>query len=148
MTAHRRVVALGATFLLVMAVLAGGACSSDDGDASGVLDQVAPTKADVAKEAGIEFPASVAGFRLVRLGAGQIDVTFTLAPGDVDDFARGSGIELEPDRRAIVHASPLWDVAVKNPLRGGESTRRGVKRSVEVVDEGGVERVRLTLLVN
>lgn len=141
---RRRRCALAAALLVLVPATALVGCSSDDEPTS--LDQVAPTKADVARDAGITFPESTAGFRLVRLGTNQIDVTFTISPDDVDAFASGTGIELAAGERAIVHASPLWDVAVTKSLQGGSSTRNGIRRDVEVVDDGAVATVRLSLL--
>ena len=121
-----------------------GACS-DEEPANGVLDELAPTRADVAAQAGIEFPPSTTGFRLVRISGDQLDVTFQVVDEEVDDFAEGSGIELVDGERTIVHASPLWNVAVTAPLRGGTSDRDGVERSAEVVSEDGADTVRLTI---
>lgn len=125
-------------------VVGAAACSTDD-DASSVLDQVAPTKADVAAEAGIEFPSSTKDFRLVRVSGDQIDVTFTIAATDVDAFATGSAIDLQRGERTIKHASPLWDLAVPDDVRGGSSTEDGVGRSAEVVTDGDTATVRLTI---
>jgi hypothetical protein len=126
------------------------ACSGDDdaNDTAGsaALDQVAPTKADVSHDAGVEFPASTADFRLVRIGADQVDVTFTLATTDVDAFASGSGIELTDGQRAITHASPLWDVAITGAVRGGSSSENGITRNVEVLAAGDRSSVRLSLV--
>lgn len=134
-----------AALTLIPTTVAG--CASDD-DPPAALDQVAPTRADVARDAGVDFPESTAGFRLVRLGPNQIDVTFTVSPDDVESFASGTGVELTAGERAITHASPLWDVAVTAPLRGGSSTRNGIRRDVEVVDGGAIATVRLSLLLD
>lgn len=141
---RRRGGALAATLVVLVPTAALVGCSSDDQPTA--LEQVAPTKADVARDAGIVFPESTAGFRLVRLGNNQVDVTFTISPDDVDEFASGTGVELTVGERAIVHASPLWDVAVTKPLRGGSSTLDGIRRDVEVVDDGAIATVRLSLL--
>lgn len=122
------------------------ASCSDDGAKDAPLDQVAPTKAEIADEAGIEFPSSTDGFRLVRISPSQVDVTFTLDPDQVDAFASGSGLELREGQRVIMHASPIWDLAVDGTVRGGSSVRDGVKRSAEVVADGDLARIRLTLL--
>lgn len=124
------------------------ACSSDDGDGdTAVLDQVAPTKADIARDAGISFPASTADFRLVRISGDQIDVTFTLTPADVDGFASGSGIVLTDGERSITHASPLWDVAIVGEFAGGSSTVDGVRRRAEVVGSEDAATVTVRLSV-
>ncbi|MFN8050190.1 MAG: hypothetical protein U0Q22_02010 [Acidimicrobiales bacterium] len=141
MTPRSRVAVLLAAAFLILPI----SCSSDD-TASQPLDQVAPTKADVAREAGISFPASTAGFRLVRIAAGQVDLTFTVDLADVDRFAKGSGIELEDGKRVIMHASPVWDVAVTGEVRGGSSTKGTIRRDAEVVVENGVATVRLSLV--
>lgn len=133
-------IAVTAPILVVGAV----ACSSDD-DASSFLDQVAPTKADVAAEADIEFPASTKDFRLVRVSGNQLDVTFTVTAADVDVFATGSSIELKDGERSIQHASPLWELAVPDDVQGGVSTKDGVKRSAEVIPSGDTATVRLSI---
>lgn len=145
MNRGRRFTATAAAALAFSGGVAVTSCSQDE-PAPSALDQLAPTRDEVARAAGIEFPASTAAFRLVRLGPNQIDVTFTLDPADVDEFADGSGVELTHGERTIVHASPLWDVAVTNPVRGGTSTHDGIDRTVEVVDDGDVATVRLSLL--
>ena len=134
--------------LLAAACIAGwsvaGACSGD-GTTSTVLDEVAPTKADIAREAAIAFPDSTADFRLVRVGPGQIDVSFTIETTDIAAFASGSGIELRSGERTLTHASPLWDVAVSGDVSGGSSERGGVDRSAEVVVDADRATVRLTI---
>ena len=110
-----------------------------------MLDQVAPTKADVAREAGIDFPSSTSGFRLVRISGNQIDVTFQIPVTAIGEFAKGSNLTLTDGERAITHASPLWDVAVTGALAGGSSKHRSVNRAVEVVPDGDTATVRLTV---
>lgn len=129
---------LAAAFAITGCLLAPVGCSGSDDDAesSTALQQVAPTKADVARDAGIEFPPSTADFRLVRIDADQIDVTFTARADEVDGFTTGSGIPIEAGRRTITHASPLWDVAVNEAVRGGSSRRDGLVRNVEVIGGG------------
>lgn len=147
MTTPRRGTAVLAVALTLGVGPAITSCGDGEPDA-GALEQLAPTRDEVARAAGIAFPPSTDGFRLVRLGANQIDVTFTIDPSDVDRFAEGSGFELVDDERTLVHASPLWDVAVTDPLRGGSSTHDGIARSVEVVESGDLTTVRLSLLQN
>lgn len=146
-TAAPRFRRLLGTTMTTLALVAGVvACSADD-DASttSVLDQVAPTKADIASQAGIEFPASTTGFRLVRISGNQIDVTFQLPLADVDAFARGSGLTLAAGERSITHASPLWDVAITGEFSGGSSNRDSIGRAAEVVPDGDTATVRLTI---
>jgi len=125
-------------------------CSADDDSA--VLQQLAPKRTDVESEAGIVFPESTESFRLVRLGPTQIDVSFTIANGDVGEFSDGSGIALAEGERSLTHASPLWDVAVLGPVKGGSADldgAEGVTRSAEVlpdVPEAGTSTVRLSIL--
>ena len=137
-----------ALLLATLLMFGGGAvagCSSDDKETSSVLDQVAPTKSDVATAAGIVFPPSTTDFRLVRISGDQIDVSFTIAATDVNEFASGSGIELTSGERTITHASPLWDVAVSGEVQGGSSTRDQIGRNAEVLVEGDTATVRLSI---
>lgn len=136
------VVMMGA---LGLGLIGATSCSSGTDDASPLIEQVAPTKADLARDARITFPASTADFRLVRISGSQLDVTFTIASADVDAFASGSGITLTEGRRVITHASPLWDVAVTGSMSGGSSTKGNLDRSAEVVPDGDRATVRLTV---
>lgn len=142
-TVRRRAAAALALLCVVPLACRGDDATSDDG---AVLQQVAPTKAEIAKDAGIVFPPSTSGFRLVRVGDEQIDVTFDAESAEIDAFAEQSGFTLEVGKRAIVHASPLWDVAVTVALRGATSEYGGVERGVEVIEDGEVATVRLTLV--
>lgn len=128
--------------VLAVAALVPTGCSGDEPE-NATLDQVAPTKADVARDAGVVFPDSTRDFRLVRISGDQIDLTFTIDPADVEQFATDTGVELTEGRRTIAHASPLWDVAVTGDVSGGSSSRNGITRDVEVVAPG---TVRLSLL--
>jgi len=131
------------------AILAGfvvGCSSDDDASSDAALDQVAPTKADVAHDAGISFPASTSDFRLVRISADQVDVTFTVDAADVDAFATGSKLTLVPDQRVITHASPLWELTVEGAeLRGATSASNGLTRDIEVIANGATADVRLSI---
>jgi hypothetical protein len=144
--ARHAVSVISAVVLGASLVLGSVACSGDDSSTDAVLDQVAPTKADVAAQADIDFPASTEGFRLVRISADQIDLTFTIATADIGAFSSGSKLTLTGGSRVITHASPLWDVAIVGEFEGGESVRNTVKRSAEVVPAGDRATVRLTLL--
>jgi len=142
----RRRLTAAATAVLLGLTPVVAACSGDDADTpSGALDQVAPTKADLEREAGISFPASMTGFRLVRISGEQLDVTFSITAADVEAFASGTGITLTPGQRAITHASPLWEVAIQGEFSGGTSTKAGVERAAEVVPDGNTATVRLTV---
>ncbi|MEZ5321540.1 MAG: hypothetical protein R2698_05620 [Microthrixaceae bacterium] len=132
--------------LVGLASFAVVACGTDRSITSAGLDQVAPTRQDIARGAGIRFPTSTRDFRLTRIGRGQIDVSFVVATGDVDAFTAGSGVRLTPGRRAITHASPLWDVAVKGPVSGGSSAYRTVVRNVEAVPDGTTTTIRLSIV--
>lgn len=143
--ARQRVVRFGTAVVMVCALAGAAGCSSGTDDASAVLEQVSPTKADISSEAGIAFPDSTADFRLVRISGRQLDVTFTVTADDVDAFASGSGITLADGQRVITHASPLWDVTIGDAMSGGSSTRNNLERSAEVVPDGDRATVRLTL---
>jgi hypothetical protein len=119
--------------VLTLLVLGGSVvpgCSSDDQETSSVLDEVAPTKSTWRPLPASSSP-STTDFRLVRISGDQIDVSFTIAATDVDEFASGSGIELTSGERTITHASPLWDVAVSGEVQGGSSTRNQIGRNAE-----------------
>lgn len=141
---RRRLTAAATAALLGFTPVVAG-CSGDDDAPSGALDQVAPTKADLEREAGISFPPSMTGFRLVRISGEQLDVTFSITAADVDAFASGTGITLTPGKRTITHASPLWEVAIQGEFSGGTSTKDGVVRAAEVIPAGASATVRLTV---
>ena len=120
------------------------ACSEDAAPPK-ALEQVSPTKAEVAKAAGFSFPASVSEFRLVRISGSNIQFAFRIAPGDVDAFASGSGLTLTQGKRVIGHASPVWELNPAGTFAGGVDTRNKIRREVEVVTNAGQDRVRISL---
>ena len=108
-------------------------CGSDDEAASvEVLSTLRPTKAMVARDAGIAFPSSTDGFRAARVG-GDLHVSFTIDADDADAFDERSGLHLAAGKRVITHSSPLWELNPPGEISGGASADSAVKRTVEVV---------------
>lgn len=149
--------------LLVLAVvglvlvLTGG----DDGEAAGgeVSTTSGPQRprstlplddlsvAGVEQLSGLAIPDDAADFLTAKLAQNrQLDVTFTMDAEDVEAFAADSGLPpLAPDARVILHSSPLWKLNPGGPIRGAADVRDGVNRAVELVDEDGRVRARISL---
>lgn len=116
-------------------------CSADDASTT----TTPLTKADVAEIGGFDFPSSTAEYRSTRDSDGSVYVTFTLPADDLSAFTTGSGLELEPGRRVIVHASPIWDQNPTGDIAGGDSVVDGVRRQVETVRTPGAEQVTVRM---
>jgi hypothetical protein len=116
--------------------------------------------ADVSKEAigqlsGLAFPDGTENFLATRVGEDQFDVTFTMSGSDEPGFIEGSELPApEVGQRLILHSSPLWELnpaatddgATTPEIRGTSSSRQGVRRTVELLDEGpDVVRARVVL---
>lgn len=139
---------LGAVALsLGVLTIAPTGCSSNDPADSAPLEQVAPTKADIERDSGLVFPPSTADFRTVRMSASQIDIVFSMSAGDVATFTKASNLTLVKDRRAIVHASPLWELNDKGSKQGGTDVTGQIQRNVEVIADGSKARARISLVV-
>ncbi len=105
-------------------------CGSDDEAASvEVLSTLRPTKAMVARDAGIAFPPSTDGFRAARVG-GDLHVSFTIDADDADAFDERSGLHLAAGKRVITHSSPLWELNPSGEISGGASADSAVRRTV------------------
>jgi hypothetical protein len=96
---------------------------------------------------GIDVPDGAQDFLSARLdGDRQLDVSFTLAPDQVDALVTNSDLPpLADGARVILHSSPLWKLNPGTPLSGAADVRDGINRAVEVTPEGDRIRVRLTL---
>jgi hypothetical protein len=105
------------------------------------------TVAGVEQLSGLAIPDDAADFLTAKLSENrQLDVTFTMGPEDVEAFAAGSGLPpLAPDARVILHSSPLWKLNPGGPIRGAADVRDGINRAVELVDENGRVRARISL---
>lgn len=118
----------------------GGALDLSDTDAEGVSEL-----------AGLALPETSAEFLSARLDDdSQLDVTFTIDPTDEAAFVEGSGFpEPVEGERVIFHSSPLWELNAQGPIRGTGDTvtsgKQGVRRSVELIAEGELVRVRLVI---
>jgi hypothetical protein len=97
------------------------------------LQTLALTKSSVAEGAGIEFPPSTQGFRLTKTPDGEIHLRFEMKTSERDQFASGSGLNLQAGKRQIQHSSPLWELALPGEFYGATSSARGIERRVEVV---------------
>jgi hypothetical protein len=93
-----------------------------------------PSQAVLAEAAGLNFPASVSGYRSVRITGSELNVSFTIAATDVDPFVSGSHLgALVANKRIILHSSPVWDLNPTGTVQSAVSRRRGIERGVEVV---------------
>ncbi|MGI9578187.1 MAG: hypothetical protein ACR2OH_08320 [Microthrixaceae bacterium] len=147
------VVALGGLSLLFL----GG--SDDDPDntdspAGASLDLTDTDAESVSELAKLTLPSSTSDFLTARLDDdSQLDVTFTIDPADEAAFLDGSGLPAPVvDERVIFHSSPLWELNAEGTVRGSADTAEssdtsqgGVRRAVELVDEGESVRVRLVI---
>lgn len=116
-------------------------CSSDTADQS-----TAPlTRADAAAIGGFVFPPSTADYRTTRDGNDGVYITFAMKAQDLEGFAAGSNLDLEPGRRVIMHASPIWDQNPTGAFSGTESDIDGVRRQVEVVQTPGTDDVTVRI---
>jgi hypothetical protein len=136
-----KAVSLAAVLVWVIVV---GACSSSTSErGSGSTTTAAgkalpfvdsPSQAVLAAAAGLTFPDSVAGYRSVRVTTSELNVSFTVAAADLDAFVTGSHLgTLTPNKRIILHSSPVWDLNPTGTVQSAVSTRRGLERGVEVV---------------
>ena len=131
----------------------GSADSEDPGSedpASEDLKRLAIDDTDmdsVSRLAGLTPPGSTEDFMSARMDDdSQLDVTFTIAPGDEAALLDASALpEPREDQRVITHASPLWDLNVEGTIRGAADTAGDVRRAIELVDEKGRTRVRLVV---
>ncbi len=128
----------------VWLVATGG--ESDSGDTTTL--SIDGTDVDaVSQLAGLELPDSTEDFLTARLDDDtQLDVTFTIDPGDEDALLSNSGFD-EPveGTRVISHSSPLWKLNPQEVMRGAQDTTGDVYRQVELVEEDGRTRVRLVI---
>lgn len=111
------------------------------------LDLTDSSKDAVGRLAGLSIPAGAADFLSASTeDRSQLDVTFTLAPDQVDAFVTGSAL---PDpvagNRVITHSSPLWKVNPQGTVSGSSDVHGSVVRAVETVPEGDRTRVRIVL---
>ena len=96
-----------------------------------------PPKNTVAKAAGLVFPASTGGYESVRVDPSELDLTFTIAPDDVDGFVTDSGLGTLADGRIIQHSSPVFPQNPTGTVRSSTSQHGELTRIVEVVDQPG-----------
>jgi hypothetical protein len=123
-----------------MAAIVAGGCSKDPTPGGApttvtgpTLPFTAPSATELGDAAGIAFPTSKTGYRSVQLDADQIDVTFQMPAAEVDEFVDASALgPLEEGLRTIVHSSPVWQLDPAERVRGAETTRNGLRRSLEV----------------
>jgi len=106
----------------------------------------APSASQLATAAGLLFPGSVADYRSVKFDAATLNVGFTMAANDVDSFATGSSLTLNPDTRLITHSSPVWEQNPAGSISSGKKTYNGLTSTVEVASTGA-DRVTVRLVV-
>jgi hypothetical protein len=133
---------------IVLVVAGGGDGGADgSGEASGLA--IEDTGADsVAELGGLALPDSTSDFLTARLDDdSQLDVTFTIAAESEEEFLQGSALaDPVEDQRVILHSSPLWELNAEGTVRGSSDLApTGVRRAVELVEEGGLVRVRLVI---
>jgi hypothetical protein len=147
------VVAVGLVVLGVVLVLRGG---DDDPGPKSPATTTGPretipvgdtSRAGIEQLSGLVLPPSTADFLSARLSDGtELDVTFTMAPGDEAAFVAASGLPaLRSGTRVVTHSSPLWKLNPEGTISGATDTRAGVRRVVELVPEGDRLRARVVL---
>ena len=152
---------LGLTLLLVGnddSPATGDSTAGDTATSGARLELTDTDSESVSALASLDLPPSASGFLTARLDDdSQLDVTFTMEPADEAAFLAGSGLpEPVADERVIFHASPLWELNAEGAtIRGATDTTAAgqepasgmapVRRSLEIVDEGEVLRVRLVV---
>lgn len=150
------VVAAALVVLGVVLVLRGG---DDDRPTTAPATTTAPrgtipvgdtSRRAIEELSGLVLPASTADFLSARLSDGsELDVTFTIAPGDEAAFVQASKLPtLQSGKRVITHSSPLWKLNPEGTISGATDTRSGVRRVVELVPEGDRLRARVVLSRN
>lgn len=86
---------------------------------------------------GLVLPPSAEEFLTATVGS-QLDVTFTMAPEDVDTFVEGSALPApQPERRVVLHSSPLWKLnPTADPDRdAGEGAETGTPAGESEADD-------------
>jgi hypothetical protein len=113
---------------------AGGSGSTTTTAGQSLPFEGSPSQAVLAEAAGLSFPTSVSGYRSVRITGSELNVSFTIAATDVDTFLSGSHLgALTPNKRIILHSSPVWDLNPTGTVESAVSSRRGLERGIEVV---------------
>jgi hypothetical protein len=105
------------------------------------------SRSGIEKLSGLVLPPSTADFLSARLSDGsELDVTFTIAPGDEAALVKASGLPaLRSGTRVVTHSSPLWKLNPEGTISGTTDTRGDVRRVVELVPEGNRLRARVVL---
>ncbi len=140
MKAHRgiaRRAALVATLVIaLMSVVGITACSDSSGgtDSADGVPFTMPSRAEIARRASFDFPASTTAFESVKVGD-ELQVGLKIATTDAAAFETGSGLTLVAGQRVVTHASPIWDLNPAGEISGGNSISKSgkIRRTVEVV---------------
>lgn len=115
---------------------------NDVGDSTtqATLPSMDMTAEALSELSGLVFPDDIEDFRSVALDDDlQYDLTFIMSESAVDTFVEESGLPaLTEGQRALIHASPLWDL---NPPDGAtisssQDRYEDVNRAVEVIAAG------------
>lgn len=124
-----------------------GPAGSPGSDTRPTLELSDTSKAGVSRTGGLSIPAGAADFLSASTeDRTQLDVTFTLPPGQVAAFVSGSNLATPvAGDRVITHSSPLWKVNPEGDVSGVADVHSGVARAVETVGEGDRVRVRIVL---
>lgn len=104
-----------------------------------------PSRAEVERASGLRLPASTSDYRSVRVGEGELDITFRFATGDVDAFVAASKLPPLGDQRLIAHPSPVWSLDPGGTVRSTSTTRRGLRIAVEIIDGGATSTARIVI---
>jgi len=131
----------GAAFAALLLVCGTVSCSKSDDGASGTsttdpssFPLQSPSAEEVEAATGLVLPESMTDYRSANSPtAPQLEVGFTMSAAEVESFAQASSLELVPDERIIIHASPVWgDQNPAGDLRSGTVTRGRYETRVEI----------------
>lgn len=151
------VIAVCIAGVAVFLILTGGDTDTAESASSGALNLETRSQEAIEEASGLSFPDSTEDFLTSQQeSGGQMDVTFTMAPDDLESFLVDSGFEEGGDaqnvgERVITHSSPLWKLNPEGEISsvvgrypsGGEDA---IGRSIEFVAEDGRIRVRIVLV--
>ena len=103
-----------------------------------------PSRVEIARRAGLAFPASTTHFESVKVG-NELHATCVIAAADLPAFESGSKLELVAGKRVVIHASPIWELNPAGQISGGSSRSGAIDRTVEAVVDGAIVHLRIIL---
>lgn len=132
---------LGGALLVWGLVSSGG---SPAGESSSAVPFSTPSRSEIARRAGIAFPASTTKFESVKAGD-ELHVVCTIPTADLGAFETGSKVTLVAGKRVVIHASPIWDLNPTGLISGASSRFGAIDRDIEAAVDGATATIRIVL---